>query len=342
MAGVGIIGFGYWGPNYLRVLRQCDEVTYIAICDSDATRLKAIKNEQFKCYTQYDELLADPFVDAVIIATPSPTHYVLAKKAVEAGKHILVEKPVTLNPQEAQELTKLAEKNAKVFVTGHIFLYNDGVEYLREHIKKQEFGQVHEIECIRQGHGPIRTEINVMWDLATHDISILLHLLEKMPAAVAASGFKYRKETLQEDSVIVTLRFPNEVRAVIKVNWQYPIKERRITVIGSNQMMRFSDTQAAAPIVLYYKAVRPHGEVSNSEYGAFKMITSDNGYLVPVVKIREPLLLQLQDFLTCIKTGKKAKSDGALGTKVVSILAAAQKSLQQDGAFVEVEYAAYY
>jgi predicted dehydrogenase len=337
MIGIGIVGYGYWGPNYLRILRQLGETNYLAVCDSDATRLESIKNTPIKRYTEYAAFLQDPNIHAIIIATPSPTHHKIALGALEADKHILVEKPVTLKAEHAKEIDEKAKQRNKVVLTGHIFLYNDGITFLKEHIHKQEFGKIHEIECIRQGHGPIRTEINVMWDLATHDISILLYLLEKMPITVAARGCKYRKETQQEDSVMLTLDFPDRTMCTIKVNWQYPVKERRVTVIGQNQMIRFSDTEQTAPISIYYKAAKPHGEISNPEYGAFKMITSDNGFHVPAVKIQEPLLLQIRDFLDAIQKKKQPKSDGILGIKVVQILEAAQESLQCDGKTVMIQ-----
>ncbi len=334
MVGIGIVGFGYWGPNYLRILKQCDDVDYLAVCDMDRARLATITNGTIAQYTDYNVFLNDKKIDATIIATPSPSHYTLAKKALEAGKHLLVEKPATLHAVDAKELDEFAKKQEKVLATGHIFLYNDGIAYLKNHMNKGECGKVHEIECIRQGHGPIRTEINVMWDLATHDISILLYLLDQMPVAVSAQGWKYRQETKQEDSVVMTLLFPHEIKSIIKVNWQYPVKERRITVIGSNQMIRFSDTEPTAPVSIYYKAAKPHGELSNSEYGAFKMITSDDGYMVPAVKIREPLLLQIQDFLSCMKTKNQPKSSGLLGYNVVRILEAGQESLNKNGALI--------
>lgn len=334
MVGVGIVGFGYWGPNYLRILKQCDEVDYLAVCDMDPARLAAITPGNVAQYADYKAFLDDKQINAVIIATPSPNHYTLAKQALEAGKHLLIEKPVTLIAAQAKELNDLAKKQEKVLATGHIFLYNDGIDFLKKHIQTPAFGSIHEIECIRQGHGPIRTEINVMWDLATHDISILLHLLDQMPSAVSAQGWKYRQETKQEDSVVMTLLFSNGIQSIIKVNWQYPIKERRITVIGSNQMIRFSDTEPTAPISIYYKAAKPHGELSNPEYGAFKMITSDDGYMVPAVKIREPLLLQIQDFFSCIKTKAQPKSSGLLGYDVVRILEAGQESLNKNGALM--------
>ena len=183
MVGIGIVGFGYWGPNYLRILRQLDRVNYIAVCDSDPTRVASLNGDKVKKYTAFADIVADTNVDAIIIATPSPAHYVLAMQALQSGKHILVEKPVTLTAKEAKELQILAEEKQRVLTTGHVFLYNEGICFLKEHIQKSDFGKIHEIECIRQGHGPVRTEINVMWDLATHDISILLYLLGKMPTA---------------------------------------------------------------------------------------------------------------------------------------------------------------
>lgn len=336
MAGVGIVGFGYWGPNYLRVLRLLDEVTTLSVCDSDPKQLSVVTNPSIKKYAHYNDLLKDPSLNVVIIATPAPTHFDLGKQALEAGKHIMIEKPMALRARDAQELQILADKKNKVLSTGHIFLYNDGIDFLKRHIHTKEFGKIHEIECVRQGHGPIRTEINAMWDLATHDISILLYLLEQNPVAVSAHGFKYRKDTCQEDSVTMILRFNDEVQTSIKVNWQYPIKERRVTVIGEKQMIRFNDTETTSPIAVYYKSVEPHGEISNSEYGSFKMITSDAGCHLPTIKIREPLVVQIQDFFEAIRTNRTPKSDGILGMNVVRILEAAQKSLEQNGMMMQV------
>lgn len=331
MVGVGIVGFGYWGPNYLRVLKQLEDVEYLAICDSDSQRILSVKDKNVKKYTDYALFLDDGKIDAIIIATPPSTHFTLAMQALEKGKHILVEKPVTLKSEEAKELDACAKKKEKVFLIGHVFLYNDGIQYLRNHIHKEEFGKVHEIECIRQGHGPVRTDINVLWDLATHDISIVLYLLGKKPLVVTANGFKYRPQTVNEDSIIATFEFSDSVYSSIKVNWQYPIKERRVTIIGENQMIRFSDTDTISPIIVFHKTVTPHGELSNSEYGAFKMITSDDGYHVPVVKIREPLLMQIQDFLQCISNKTVPLSHGSLGVDVIEILEAAMISLKNNG-----------
>ena len=337
MLGVGIVGLGYWGPNYLRVLKQLNYVESITVCDMDPKKLEALADTRIRSYQEYTVFLKDDAIKGIIIATPPATHYPLAKQALNSGKHLLIEKPVTLQADEAQELSDLAQANDLTLATGHIFVYNDGISYLKEHIAKPEFGQIHEIECVRQGHGPIRSEINVMWDLATHDIAILLYLLEHTPTAVSAQGFKYRKNSSQEDSVILTLQFPEDVYSTIKVNWQYPIKERRVTIIGSQQMIRFSDTDVTSPISIYDKNVESHGEQSDPEYGSFKMITKDAGYRVPSLKIREPLSLQIQDFLDAITNKRQPKSNAALGVDVIRILEAAQTSLKNKGKLVQIE-----
>lgn len=282
-------------------------------------------------------LLQDKQVGAIVIATPPQTHYSLAKKALQHNKHVLVEKPMTLKSQECEELSDIARANNSKLSVGHIFLYNDGVNFLKKQISAPEFGKIHEIECIRQGHGPIRTEINVLWDLATHDISILLYLLDQMPTTVTATGFKYAKNSLQEDSVVLCLNFPNNVNSIVKANWQYPIKERRVTVIGENKMVRFSDTDISAPITIYDKSVLRHGEQSEADYGAFKMIVKDGGYYVPCVKVKEPLLMQMSDFLGAISKNQEPLSNSLYGVNVVRVLEAAQKSLENNGMLVGVK-----
>jgi len=341
MVGVGIVGFGYWGPNYLRILRQFPEVDYLAVCDINAERLKPLNNTKIGLYSDYNKFLQDPQLNALIVATPSPTHYELAKTALNQSKHVLLEKPVTLNSDHARELAELAKEKKLTLLSGHVFLYNDGIEFIKNHITKPEFGNIHEIECIRQSHGPIRTEINVMWDLATHDISILLYLLNQMPTEVSARGFKYRSQSKHEDSVVMTLHFPNETNSTIKVNWQYPLKERRVTVIGSNQMIRFSDTELASPVTIYDKSAGPHGEKSSEKYDEFKMLTRDGGQHSPSIKVREPLMLQIQDFLHCIASSSEPKSNSFFAVNVIKILEAAQESLNKKGVSVEVKNATF-
>ena len=336
MVGVGLIGLGYWGPNYLRVLRQIPSVEYLAVCDTNRAQLVSLHDAKIQLYDTHKAFFNDKNIQAIIIATPPLTHYDLTKMAINEQKHVLVEKPMTLSADQAQELSDLADNQQLILGSGHIFLYNDGIEYLNNHINKPSFGKIHEIECIRQSHGPIRTEVNVLWDLAPHDIAIALYLLNKMPHTVSAEGVKYLEDTQQEDSAIIQLYFDDHVYCNMKVNWRYPIKERLVTVIGSRSMIQFSDTDVQAPIKIYEKSVERHGEQSYADYGTFKMITKDGGYHVPSMKIREPLLIQINDFLRCINEHKNPKSDGKLGVKVVQILEAAQYSLRHDGIKVKI------
>ena len=334
MTSVGLIGFGYWGPNYKRVVTELGaDLKYIADKDKKVfDKIPSNERSKISTTTEYSEVLKDPSVDAVVIATPTLAHYEIVRDAINAGKHVLVEKPLTREVKESEELVRLAKGSGLVAMVGHTFLFNDGIDYIKGMIERNELGQIYEIECSRKGLGPVRSDVGVLWDLATHDVSIVTHLLPNTKVkSVNARGFVFDpKRRSLEDAVNFTLNLENGTHASVHVNWYYPIKERLVTVVGSGRMIRFDDVNQQAPLTVYEKSAG-FEERHYPGFEAFKMITKDGGTFMPPMRIKEPLKQEVAHFLDSIEKGKNPKSDLTVGLEIVRILEAAQRSISRRG-----------
>jgi predicted dehydrogenase len=326
---VGVIGNGYWGPNLIRNFMELPEAELVGVADLQEDRLKAIQKRHpgLSVTTNYRDLFVMG-VDAVVIATPPHTHYPIARDCLMHDIHVLVEKPLTLNSVDAQDLIELAEARNLTLMVGHTFEYNDAVRTLKRLIDSGELGKIHYIDAVRANLGLYNRRLNVLWDLAPHDISILLYLLGKQNIAVNAHGIDSVFDGVQ-DVVNINMYFDQETMAHVRVSWLDPCKTRRITVVGSRKMVVYDDIENLEKIKIYDKGVDvlPHTET----YGDFQCSYRYGDVTIPHFSFSEPLKQECKHFLDCILSGETPCSDGVSGLNVVKVLEAADASMQQSG-----------
>ena len=331
---IGLIGYGNWGPNLARNFFQLPEANLVAVCDLNEERLGHIRRYYPLCEVTRDhtDLLDNPGIDAIAIATPARTHYSLAKDCLRAGKHVLVEKPPALASEECQELVEIAAERRKVLMVGHTFIYNAAVNKLKEYVTNGEMGDVCYIYSSRLNLGVIRRDVNALWNFAPHDISILLYLLDAEPYRVSARGFSYVQDGV-EDVVFMTLDFPSGVGANVHMSWLDPNKVRRMTVVGSEKMVVYDDVNTDAKIQVYDKGIKKEslhlGNVKG--FGEFQLLVRTGDVIIPKIDFVEPLKVECAHFIECIREGKIPLTDGTEGLRVVRILEAAQKSMDSGG-----------
>ena len=341
MVGVGVIGAGYWGPNLIRNFAAADDCTLTAVCDQSQERLAAIERGYPWVHrvTQVEAILDSPQVDAVAIATPAGSHYELARACLAAGKSVFVEKPLARTAAECETLIQLAREHDLVLMVGHTFEFNAAVEYVEGMIEERALGEVYYIYSQRLNLGVVRQDVNAMWNLAPHDISIALRWLKRMPRAVNARGYTYLQEGI-EDVVYLTLEFADGVTVHIHVSWLDPNKVRRTTVVGSGKMVVYDDASTEAKIQIFDKGIdREHIGGSLGEFdsfGKFQLTQRAGDVLIPRIDFREPLRRECDHFVRCVVTGERASTDGENGLRVVRVLEAATLSLQRGGANVEL------
>ena len=331
---LGMVGLGYWGPNLLRNFDQLPGSHVKVVCDLDAPSLtKAQQQYPYLSVTDsYDTLLNDPEIDAVVIATPAKTHSSLAKQALLHGKHIFIEKPLTLDVQHAIELVELSEQTDRILMVGHLMMYHPAIEKLKALIESGELGQVYYLYAQRVNLGKIRRDENAMWSLAPHDFSVAMYLLNAEPTNVSARGAAYLQEGI-DDVAFIDLQFPTGIMAHVQLSWLDPHKLRRTTIVGSEKMAVFDDRDATEMIKIYDKGVA--NNVGYASYGeALNLRFGD--VVVPYIKMVEPLRLECQHFLDCITRGQKPRSDGRDGLRVVRVLQAAQESRRRNGEPVQI------
>ncbi len=334
---VGIIGLGYWGPKLARNLHSLPGVAMEMAADLRQDRLDDLKKfyPDIKVTLNHRDLFND-HLDAVVIATPVGTHYHLAREALMAGKHVLVEKPLTNCTTHALELLELADQKDLRLMVGHTFLYNPAVEVVRQIIQSGELGDIYYIDSTRVNLGLLQPDINVMWDLAPHDLSILSYILDADPIKVSALGsvFVNRSKKLPE-VVYMNLRFKNDVIANIRVSWLDPVKVRSLTVVGSKKMLVYDDI-SDNKVILYDKGVEvPPYSVTEDEFRA----SYRNGpeTVIPIEQT-EPLRAECEDFIGCIRNCTSPRSNADAGLKIVKILESAQRSMANGGIELLIEY----
>ena len=326
---VGLIGCGYWGPNLARNLHQIPEAELVACCDQDPQALSRMRMLYPQVITTTDQgaLLGDPGIEAVVIATPARTHYALARAALEAGKHVLVEKPLAMSSQEAQALIALAEERQRVLMVGHIFEYHPAVRKIKSLIDAGELGQIYYIYSTRVNLGRVQSDINALWSIAPHDISILIYLLGGMPQSVSVHGGTFLNGVV-EDVVFLVLRFPDQVLGHVHASWLDPSKVRRMTVVGSRRMVVYDDVADEGKIKVYDKGVYRKGE---DIYGEFQYRLHSGDIAIPKLDMAEPLRIECTHFAECVRQGRRPQTDGLNGLRVVQVLEAAQASLERGG-----------
>ena len=333
---VGAIGAGYWGPNLIRNLIEHQSVTVVGVADLDTSRLEHLNVR----YPQI-ERLTDDFrefftmgLDAVVISTPPETHFGIVTECLEAGLHVLVEKPLTTDSRDALELVELAERLGLILMVGHTFEYNPAVHSLREMLVGGEIGEVRYIDAVRVGLGLFHPTLNVVWDLAPHDISILVHLLGEMPASVSTRGIACVQDSI-EDVAYMTLTFPSGILAHTRMSWLDPRKTRRITVVGSERMVVYDDVESHEKLKVYDKRV--DAIRMTDTFGEFQFAYHYGSVVSPYIRFEEPLMLECAHFVDCIENGKQPLTDGWNGLRVVRVIEAAQRSLQEDGRQVAID-----
>jgi len=326
---VGVIGAGYWGPNLIRNFHEIPEAELSWVCDTRPERLQHIQElyPYIKTSNNYHDLL-DSEVEAVAIATPVSTHYRLAMDCLRSGKHVLIEKPLACNSEEARAIVETGEALGRVVVTGHTFLYNPAVVALKEIIDSGEIGRVYYANCTRVNLGLYQPDVNVIWDLAPHDVSILMYILGQQPVSASARGGTFVKPGVH-DVAYLSVFFSDGVMADLRVSWLDPNKIRVITIVGSKKMVVYDDIEPVEKIKIYDKGVdvQPYTDTYEDFHLAYRY-----GEVTPYpLAWKEPLRAECLDFLACIGSGGCACSDGWMGLKVVQVLETAQCSLNNGG-----------
>ncbi len=332
---VGVAGCGYWGPNLLRNLSNLPGAEVVVACDLDESRLAHMKElyPQVETTTDFDQMVGDPDIDAVVVATPVRFHYDLAKKSLEAGKHTLIEKPMAASVAECAELNALASQNGLTLMVGHTFVYTPVVGKIKEIIASGELGDIFYISSRRLNLGLFQKDINVAWDLAPHDISIILYLWEKRPIAVNCQGKAHLAPGI-EDVTNMSLVYRNGAFATISSSWLDPNKVREMTIVGSKKMLVYDDLEPQEKIKIYDK--RAEAPRHYDTFGEFQYSYHYGDIYSPHLIQEEPLKIECQHFVDCIKTGAKPRSSGIEGQQVVEILEASSESLRRNGAAIEL------
>jgi predicted dehydrogenase len=317
---VGVVGLGYWGPNLARNFDQLAELAWI--CDTDHTRLDAFAERypQARATPDVAEALADPELDALIVSTPVPTHYVLAKQALEAGKHVLIEKPPAMRGAEMDELVQLAEERDLVCMPGHLLLYHPGVQKLKELVDSGSLGEVLCIYGNRQNLGVVRQNENALWSLGVHDLSVILYLLDEEPEEAIAMGRDFLTAGV-EDVVFCYLRFPSGKIAHMHLSWLDPHKMRRITVVGKEKMVVFDDMELERKVTIYDKYPWKQAE----SYGEWQTRSGD--IHIPKIPTDEPLRLECEHFLSLVHGEGDRRQVARNGAVVVRVLERLTESL---------------
>jgi predicted dehydrogenase len=332
--GIAVVGTGDWGANLVRNFSALPGTKLVALCDTDPTRLAktAAQYPGVRTTGRLEDIASAPDVRGVVVAATAIEHYPIAKALLEAGKDVYVEKPMALRVDHAEELVKLSRDRDRILMVGHLLLHHPGVRYLKEMVRKGELGEVFYIYSQRVNLGKVRRDENALWSFAPHDLSVILHLLEMEPIDVAARGSAFLQGTV-EDVVFLHLRFPGGKMAHVHVSWLDPHKLRKFTVVGSQKMVVFDDMEASEKLRIYDKGIDRAGQIVS--YGDALSVRSGD-IVIPKISLQEPLRLECQHFVECVREHKAPLTDGADGLRVVRVLAAAQQSLEAGGTPVAV------
>jgi predicted dehydrogenase len=327
---VGVVGCGYWGPNLVRNFKGLPNCRVKAMCDASETRLKHMRSlyPDVEAVTDFEYLLNEAGIDAVVVATPVKHHYALAKASLLAGKHTLIEKPMASSSTECEELIEIAERNGLVLMVGHTFLYSAPVRKIAEIVQAGDIGEIRYINSRRLNLGLFQKDINVAWDLAPHDISIILHILGEQPQTVNCQGNAHVTPGI-EDVTNISLSFRHKRFATIQSSWLEPRKVRDMTIVGTRRMIVYDDLQTNEKIRIYDVRVErpPHYDT----FADFHYSYHYGDSYIPHIQQEEPLKVECQHFIECIENGTKSLSSGQEGLELVRILEAASTSLKNQG-----------
>ena len=332
---VAVVGAGYWGPNLVRNFNQSKEAEVTLVCDVDEARLNHVQNlyPHVRVSKDRQEATQGQGIDAVCIATPVRWHYDMAKEALSCGKHVLVEKPMTTDVAHARELVELAKKEDRVLLVDHTFEYAPAVNRIKDIIGSGELGEIYYVSMSRLNLGLFQKDINVIWDLAPHDISILDYVLGAVPETVVAHGNANIVDGI-EDVAMLTLQYPGNVVAYLHMSWLDPCKIRRSTFVGSKKMLVYDDVEPLEKIKIYDNGV--DGPKHYDTFGEFQFSYRYGDIHTPYLENQEPLTVECRHFLDCIRNGTQPRSGGQDGLDVVRVISGAQESLRRGGERVRI------
>ena len=331
---VAVVGAGYWGKNVVRCFAGMPDVRLVAVCDEDPdVRSRMARTYPgVETFESLEEVLDRRDVEAVAIVTPAVRHAEQAVAALRAGKHVYVEKPMALSTREAQEVVEAAESSPGIFMVGHMLVYHPVVQRIRGLLEAGELGDIYYMYAQRVNLGRLRSDENALWSFGPHDVSVMLHLTGLLPERVAAWGQAYLQPGI-EDVVFVNLFFPNKIMGHIQLSWLDPRKVRKLTLVGSRKMLEFDDTHPTEKLTIFDKGFdRPPEFSSYAEYLSIRQ----GDIVIPKVDMREPLLVELEHFVHCARSGTRPVTDWRAGLAVTRILEAAGRSLRQGGTPVEL------
>jgi predicted dehydrogenase len=334
--GIAVAGFGYWGPNIVRNIVERPELCLIGMCERDPTRAEVFSRRYPgpKVETDLDPLLQDPRVEAVAIATPPRTHYALARRALEAGKHVLVEKPLASTVTETEELIALAARVDRVLMPGHTFIYSPPVNKVRELIRSGAMGDVYFVTSSRMNLGLYQSD-GVISDLAPHDLSILLYWLDRPVTQVAAIGQSVFRDGVAE-TAFLNVSFSGGVTANVQISWLAPRKMRQMVVVGSKRMVQYEDTSSDEAVRIYDRGLDVSLAEAPATFGEYQLTYRTGDIVTPRIEAAEPLGRELADFAHAAQTGAEPRSSSRLGLEVVRVLEAAHLSMERAGDPVEL------
>lgn len=337
MIGIGVVGYGYWGPNLVRNFWAIPDAQLRWVCDLQTERLAGLRQRfpSIEITEDFEDLLNDTKVDAIAIATPVSSHFKLAMRALKAGKHVLVEKPIAATVEDAQRLVDEADRRGLVLAVDHTFLHTGAVRKMRE--LAADIGKIYYYDAVRVNLGLFQQDTSVIWDLAVHDLSIMDHVLPQRPVAVSATGMSHVPGE-PENIAYLTLFFSDTLIAHIHVNWLAPVKIRRTLLAGSKQMIVYDDIEPSEKIKVYDKGItlNPKGR-SGDAVNTMKVGYRTGDMMAPQLDMTEALERELREFIACIATGARPTADGRAGLRMVRLLDAASRSLAQRGAIIQIE-----
>jgi predicted dehydrogenase len=341
MIRVGVIGYGYWGPNLVRNLADSSNALVVAVSDLRSERLANLNKRYpvIRTTTNHRELLADNNIDAIAIATPVSTHFPLAMEALRAGKHVLVEKPLAASSEEAMQLIDEAECRRRVLMVDHTFVYTGAVRKIKELVAGGTLGEIYYYDSARVNLGLFQHDVNVMWDLAVHDLSIMDFVIPSRPCAVSATGLSHVAGGT-ENIAYLTMFFDSPLIAHIHVNWLAPVKLRRTLIGASRKMIVYDDLEQSEKVKVYDKGITVNNHFSDEKKMQILVGYRTGDMLAPQVDVTEALRTELEHFVRCIENGEHPITDGMAGLRIVRILEAATRSLQDHGRPIDLEAAA--
>jgi predicted dehydrogenase len=334
MVRIAVVGAGYWGPNLIRNFDSMKASSLRFVCDQDKVVLEKLKPSYpgVEFVSDASSVLDSPEVDAVVIATQPASHPALAREAMEKGKHVFVEKPLTLSAADAEMLLETSVRTNRILMVGHLLLYHPAVKLLKEYIRSGELGEVLYVYSTRVNLGKVRHDENALWSFAPHDVAVILHLIDAKPVAVSAIGQCYLRPGV-EDVVFLTIIFEQNKMAHVHVSWLDPHKIRKLTIVGNKKMAVFDDMEASEKIRVYDKGV-DYSPDYRSYAEAVSLRVGD--ILIPRVDMKEPLRIECEHFVECIVHGRPPLTSAREGVAVVKVLESAQKSLSASGSLVRV------